>query len=383
MARRLSFEEALSALREAADREAIYDVLERCTLGTLEDIVVSQKLHVHYKAQDKKANYVSRICSAIVDRKKEEATKNSDGDNNAEQFVEYVQVEAAYREYDKAQGEYDEKPDSEELAQKVSEAREEYKTLQKEYAERQEISPTREREETLQSIRDKLSGSIWPMQLDAWSNRTLIEMSHKVGIEADFDTYNHDMAVRLLRAAGIATTAHTWKEKELFSQANNMRNLYEEDSEELDMLQQMRRELRKELHDLHVKRSSVRWALKSLDTDCRKYSGILLLKADIETEVAAKLKEYAEICRKLPEVKSKVEARQDYLKKYEAEYEELRGTADARTEYQKMLWKFRQSQLEILRYDWRQSRKDPAKREAYKKCRVRSLREYFSFLLSA
>ena len=75
MAKRLSYEEAVAGLKGATSREEIFEVLERCTMSTLEELVVGQNLHVLHKARDKKSDYMYRIYNAVMDSKNEAATE--------------------------------------------------------------------------------------------------------------------------------------------------------------------------------------------------------------------------------------------------------------------------------------------------------------------
>ena len=93
MAKRLSYEEAVAELNDATSREEIFEVLERCPMSTLEELVEEQKLHVRHQARDKKSDYVCRIYHPIVDSKKEEATQATEPAMSKATTVEVVEDE--------------------------------------------------------------------------------------------------------------------------------------------------------------------------------------------------------------------------------------------------------------------------------------------------
>lgn len=160
----------------------------------------------------------------------------------SEPFVSYEDVRRAYNDYYNAQGRYLDSNETDKVEKKIAdEAYRKYLTLLAEY--RRGAMP--EREEVMNWIRDRCGEAALPVErLESHSFDYLVELSHKCGIHAaNFQGISkHDMAVRLIREAGIETCAKTF---------------YEFASEK-------RKELQAGLHELWQKRHALRKAQRML-----------------------------------------------------------------------------------------------------------------------
>ena len=126
----------------------------------------------------------------------------------------YEDVRRAYNDYYNAQGRYLDSNETDKIEQKIAdEAYRKYLMLLGTY--RRGSKP--KREEALNWIRDRCGEAALPVErLRSYSFDYLVELSHKCGIHAaNFkkSCSKHDMAIRLIREAGIETSEKTFYEE--------------------------------------------------------------------------------------------------------------------------------------------------------------------------
>ena len=168
------------------------------------------------------------------------ASKTEAGES--EPFVSYEDVRRAYNDYYNAQGRYLDSNETDKVEKKIAdEAYKKYLTLLAEY--RKGAMP--EREAVLNWIRERCGEAALPVdRLATNSFDYLVELSHKCGIHAaKFQGISrNDIAVRLIREAGIETCATTFYEFAI----------------------KQRKELQAGLHELWQKRHALRKAQRLL-----------------------------------------------------------------------------------------------------------------------
>ena len=168
------------------------------------------------------------------------ASKTEAGETDP--FVSYEDVRRAYNDYYNAQGNYLDSNETDTVEKKIAdEAYRKYLTLLTEY--RRGAMP--EREGVLNWIRDRCGEAALPVErLATNSYNYLVELSHKCGIHAaNFQGISrHDIAVRLIREAGIETCSKTFYEQAI----------------------KQRKELQAGLHELWQKRHALRKAQRIL-----------------------------------------------------------------------------------------------------------------------
>ncbi len=183
--------------------------------------------------------------------------------------VSYADVKEAYGRYNMAQGEYkDSHSEDEELKAVADEALNKYLDLLKVYAGK----PSAEQEEVRAFLVSEFGGLFRPLDGVAYlSSKTLVEMSHKAGLHADWRMSSRDMGIRLLRWSGIGCETKTTEEQAL---------------PEVEELNERKDSLEAEITDKRRELLGIAEALKAMKGS-RHYSGLLVLKARIEEEYKA------------------------------------------------------------------------------------------------
>ena len=225
----------------------------------------------------KRLSDLRKMFPSELEEKADEAETQKTCD---ESLARYEEVRSAYKEYYDAQGDYVESdPADEGLKDKADKAYSRYLKALSEYRSG-EMS---EREETVRRIRDICETTYWPLErLLAKGIDWLIEISHKCGINAAHykRMSERDMAIRLLREAGIETRAETFYER----------------------FQKQRKELQKELHELWVKRHAIRKAQHMFEENSPEYEALSgVWEESYKAEADELMEEYQTIIEHLKE----------------------------------------------------------------------------------
>jgi hypothetical protein len=225
----------------------------------------------------KRLSDLRKMFPSELEEKADEAETQKTCD---ESLARYEEVRSAYKEYYDAQGDYVESdPADEGLKDKADKAYSRYLKALSEYRSG-EMS---EREETVRRIRDICETTYWPLErLLAKGIDWLIEISHKCGINAAHykRMSERDMAIRLLREAGIETRAETFYER----------------------FQRQRKELQKELHELWVKRHAIRKAQHMFEENSPEYEALSgVWEESYKAEADELMEEYQTIIEHLKE----------------------------------------------------------------------------------
>lgn len=203
------------------------------------------------------------------------ASKTETGES--EPFVSYEDVRRAYNDYYNAQGRYLDSNETDKVEKKIAdEAYRKYLTLLAEY--RRGAMP--EREAVLNWIRERCGEAAWPVErLASYGFDYLVELSHKCGIHAaKFQGISrNDMAVRLIREAGIETCATTFYEFAI----------------------KQRKELQAGLHELWQKRHALRKAQRLLGEGSADSEALNDVWEPYQEEVDYLMSKYKEYSRHL------------------------------------------------------------------------------------
>ena len=225
----------------------------------------------------KRLSDLRKLFRSELEEKAEECETQKTCDGS---LVDYEEVRRAYKEYYDAQGDYIESdPADEELKDKADKAYVLYLEALSEYSNGE--MPERDEAEGL--IREICETSDWPLErLLSKGIDCLIEFSHKCGINAAHykRMSERDMAIRLLREAGIETRAETF----------------------YDRFQRQRKELQKELHELWVKRHAIRKAQHMFEENSPEYETLSSVwEETYKAEADELLEEYQTIIEHLKE----------------------------------------------------------------------------------
>ena len=211
-----------------------------------------------------------------------------------EVFADYEEVRQAYKDYERAQGEYYEasRPSDEKLKEKADRAYKRYREFLSSYM-RGEMS---ERVSALKWVRKRCEEAALPVErLSGHSLDWLIELSHKCGIHAS--RYQgmspRDMAIRLLREAGVETGAETFYEK----------------------AQRKRKLMRKELRGMWQKRHAIKKAQVIFGESSAEYEALREMWEKYQEEIDKQLREYKQLNEYIKQHKDEEDILESRVKK--------------------------------------------------------------------